>query len=127
LQTKIATADTENENENKSFPSPSVAEGMDNNASIESHLARFERMFGKKTDVATTNRISYPRFHGMRVNYDLGTLLTKGHEKFLKENSDTRIDLLNHGSNDNNKNTVFSPGQTLRGSFWNGFGGDFNF
>jgi len=111
---KIATATTENENENKSFPSTSVAEGMDNNASIESYSARFERMFGKKTDHATKNRISYPRFHDMRVNYDLGTLLTKGREKFLKENSDARIDLLNHGNNNNN--TVFSPGQTLRGS-----------
>ena len=50
----------------------------------------------------------------MRVNYDLGTLLTKGREKFLKENSDARIDLLNHENNNNN--AVFSPGQTLRGS-----------
>jgi Arrestin (or S-antigen), N-terminal domain len=115
-KSKIATATTENENENKSFLSPSVAEGMDNNASIESYSARFERMFGKKTDHATKNRISYPRFHGMRVSYDLGTLLTKGREKFLEENSDARIDLVNHGNNNNNNNTVFSPGQTLRGS-----------
>jgi hypothetical protein len=113
-KSKIATSTTENENENKSFSSTSIAEGMDNNASIESYSARFERMFGKKTDYATKNRISYPRFHGLRVNYDLGTLLTKGREKFLKENSDARIDLLNHGNNNNN--TVFSPGQTLRGN-----------
>jgi hypothetical protein len=113
-KSKIATSTTENENENKSFSSTSIAEGMDNNASIESYSARFERMFGKKTDYATKNRISYPRFHGLRVNYDLGTLLTKGREKFLKENFDARIDLLNHGNNNNN--TVFSPGQTLRGN-----------
>jgi hypothetical protein len=47
----------------------------------------------------------------MRVNYDLGTLLTKGREKYLKENSEARIDLLNQG----NDGTVFSPGQILRG------------
>jgi hypothetical protein len=47
----------------------------------------------------------------MRVNNDLGTLLTKGREKYLKENSEARIDLLSQGNN----STVFSPGQTLRG------------
>jgi Arrestin (or S-antigen), N-terminal domain len=109
---KTTTATTENEN--KSFPSTSIgSEEMDNNASKESYSARFERIFGKKTNHATKNRISYPRFHGIRVNYDLGTLLTKGREKFLKENSDARINLLNHGNNNNS--TVFSPGQTLRG------------
>lgn len=109
---KTTTVTTENEN--KSFPSTSIgSEEMDNNASKESYSARFERIFGKKTNHATKNRISYPRFHGIRVNYDLGTLLTKGREKFLKENSDARINLLNHGNNNNS--TVFSPGQTLRG------------
>jgi hypothetical protein len=49
----------------------------------------------------------------MGVNFDLGALLTKGREKYLKENSEARIDLLNHG--DDNNSTVFSPGQTLRG------------
>jgi hypothetical protein len=47
----------------------------------------------------------------MGVNFDLGALLTKGREKYLKENSEARIDLLNQG----NDGTVFSPGQTLRG------------
>lgn len=102
------------ENENMSFLTTSITEPMDNSAEKNSYSARFESIFGKKTEHATKNRISYPRFHGMRVNYDLGTLLTKGREKFLKENSDARIDLLNHGNNNNN--TVFSPGQTLRGS-----------
>jgi len=99
------------ENEIMSFLTTSVAEPMDNNVEKESYSARFESIFGKKTGHATKNRVHYPRFHGMRVNYDLGTLLTKGREKYLKENSEARIDLLNQG----NDSTVFSPGQTLRG------------
>ena len=99
------------ENENMSFPTTSVAEGMNNNAEKDSYSARFESIFGKKTEDGTKNRVRYPKFHGIRVNYDLGTLLTKGREKYLKENSEARIDLLNQG----NDGTVFSPGQTLRG------------
>jgi hypothetical protein len=49
----------------------------------------------------------------MGVSFDLGTLFTKGREKYLKENSKARIELLNHG---NNNNTAFSPGQILRGN-----------
>ncbi|MGH9988503.1 MAG: hypothetical protein ACRD8W_31595 [Nitrososphaeraceae archaeon] len=49
----------------------------------------------------------------MDVSFDLGTILTKGREKYLNENSKAGIDLLNHG--DDNNSTVFSPGQTLRG------------
>jgi hypothetical protein len=101
------------ENENMSFHSRSVAEPMNNNAEKESYSARFERIFGKKVDHPTNNRGRYPTFHGMGVNSDLGTLLTKGREKYLNENSEARIDLLNHV--DDNNSTVFSPGQTLRG------------
>jgi Arrestin (or S-antigen), N-terminal domain len=99
------------ENENMSFLTTSVTEPMDKNAEKKSYSARFESIFGKKTEHAAKNRVRYPRFHSMRVNYDLGTLLTKGREKYLKENSEARIDLLNQGNN----STVFSPGQTLRG------------
>jgi len=84
---------------------------MNNNAEKDSYSARFESIFGKKTEDGTKNRVRYPKFHGIRVNYDLGTLLTKGREKYLKENSEARIDLLSQGNN----STVFSPGQTLRG------------
>jgi len=99
------------ENENMSFLTTSVAEPMNNNAEKDSYSARFESIFGKKTEDGTKNRVRYPKFHGIRVNYDLGTLLTKGREKYLKENSEARIDLLSQGNN----STVFSPGQTLRG------------
>jgi hypothetical protein len=101
------------ENENMSFPSTSGAEPMNNNAEKESYSARFERMFGKRVAHSSKNRGRYPTFHDMGVNFDLGALLTKGREKYLKENSEARIDLLNHG--DDNNSTVFSPGQTLRG------------
>jgi hypothetical protein len=105
----IATA----ENEDISFPSTSIAEELDNYRSKESYSASFERIFGRKTDTTET-RDRYPGFHGRRVSYDLGTLLTKGREKYLKENSEARIDLLSHGNNNNS--TVFSSGQTLRGN-----------
>ncbi|MGC1134751.1 MAG: hypothetical protein WA941_18130 [Nitrososphaeraceae archaeon] len=99
------------ENENMSFSTTSVAEGMNNNVEKDNYSARFESIFDKKTEDGTKNRVRYPKFHGIRVNYDLGTLLTKGREKYLKENSEARIDLLSQGNN----STVFSPGQTLRG------------
>lgn len=109
------TATTESENDNNSFASTSMAEGMsDNNATKESYSTRFDRIFGRKTDHTTEKRGRYPRFHGMKINYDLGTLLTKGREKFLKENSEAKVELLGQGNNNNNS-TVFSPGQTLRG------------
>ena len=106
----IATA----ENEDVSFPSTSIAEELDNYRGKESYSASFERIFGRKTDHTTETRDRYPGFHGRRVSYDLGTLLTKGREKYLKENSEARIDLLSHGNNNNS--TVFSSGQTLRGN-----------
>jgi len=101
----IATTTTMKENE------PISSTSLDKDIDNESYTARFERIFGRKTDSATKNRVHYPAFLGMNVNFDLGTIFTKSREKFLKENSEARIELLNHGNN----NTVFSPGQTLRG------------
>jgi hypothetical protein len=98
---------------NLSSPSPLVVEEeIDNSTDKESYAARFERIFGKKTNSSSENRASSDTFHGSGVSFDLGTLLPKGREKYLKENSDARIELLNQG---NNNNMAFSPGQTLRG------------
>lgn len=98
---------------NLSSPSPLVVEEeIDNSTDKESYAARFERIFGKKTNSSSENRASSDTFHGLGVSFDLGTLLPKGREKYLKENSEARIELLNQG---NNNNMAFSPGQTLRG------------
>lgn len=104
------------ENEDISFPSVSVAaaEDSDNNKVKRGYSARFESIFGKKTDNSSMKRGSYPESHGRGVTFDLGTLLTKDRDNYLKKNSEARIDLLNHG-NDNGYNAVFSPGQTLNG------------
>jgi hypothetical protein len=99
------------QNENMPFPSKSEAEEEDKDKGNESYTARFNRIFGQKIDHTTGKRGRYPGFHGIGINYDIGTLLTKGREKYLKENSEAKIDLLSHGNN----NTVFSPGQILRG------------
>jgi hypothetical protein len=97
---KINTSTTTTiQKENESFSSTSAAEEE-----------------CQKTDYSTKNNRRFPAFHGMSINFDLGTMLTKGREKFLKENSEARIDLLNYGNNNNNNNTIFSPGQTLRGN-----------
>ena len=96
-----------------SSPSPLVGEELDNSTDKESYAARFERLFGKKTNSSTENRTRSFTFHGTGVSFDLGTLLPKGREKYLKENSEARIELLNQR---NNKNMAFSPGQTLRGN-----------
>jgi arrestin (S-antigen)-like protein len=111
VKSNDTTVNTEYENADKSFSTPSVAGGMNKDASKESYSARFERIFGKKTNQTTGKRAHYQTFHGIGVNFDLGTIFTKGREKFLKENSEARIDLVNHGNN----NTIFSPGQTLGG------------
>ena len=119
-----AIMENENENENMSPLSTSVvAEPINNNAEKGSYSARFERIFGKNVDHLNKNSgRQYPSFHGMGVNFDLGTLLTKGREKYLKENSQARIELLNRenendndDNNNNNNSTIFSPGQTLSG------------
>lgn len=104
----IATA------ENISDPSVSIAEESDNNKGKKSYSARFESIFGKKTGYSSMKRGSYPASYGRGATFDLGTLLTKDREKYLKENSEARIELLNPGNNNGN-NSVFSPGQTLYG------------
>jgi hypothetical protein len=44
------------------------------------------------------------------MNFDLGTIFAKGREQFLKENTQARINLLDH-----NRNVLYSPGDTIKG------------
>ena len=45
------------------------------------------------------------------MNFDLETIFAKGREHFLKENSEAKIDLLDHENN----NTPYSRGDIIRG------------
>jgi len=99
------------ENQNGSLPSSTI-EAKEEDAGKESYSARFEKIFGKKvSDSSSTRRPRYFTFSGTSINLDLGTILAKGRDHFLKENSEAKIDLVDHENN----NTPYSPGQTVKG------------
>lgn len=93
------------------------AEPTNDDKGKESYASRFDRIFGKQMDTATKNRDRYITFHGRVISFDLGTIFAKGREKFLKESSEARIEILNHENDDtgDNENEVYFPGQILRG------------
>ena len=99
------------ENQNGILPSPAI-EAKEEDADKESYSARFEKIFGKKVnDTASTSRPRYFTFSGTSMNLDLGTIFAKGRDHFLKENSEAKIDLVDHENN----NTTYSPGHTVKG------------
>jgi hypothetical protein len=103
------------ENEFPSSTSTSTTETIEDDTSKESYSARFERLFGKKSNrTASSHGHPPPRsftFSGTGINFDLRSIFAKGHEHFLKENSEAKIDLLNHANN----NTSYSPGHIIKG------------
>jgi hypothetical protein len=107
----VSSSTIENE-----FPSSSATtETIEDGTSKESYLARFERLFGKKSNrTAFSHGHPPPRsftFSGTGINFDLRSIFAKGREHFLKENSEAKIDLLNHANN----NTSYSPGHIIKG------------
>jgi antitoxin component of RelBE/YafQ-DinJ toxin-antitoxin module len=100
------------ENQNNISPS-TIIEGEEKDADKENYEARFEQIFGKQAN--RTSPQDRPRryftFSGMSMNFDLGTIFDKGREHFLKENSEAKIDLLDHKNN----NAPYSPGHTVKG------------
>jgi Arrestin (or S-antigen), N-terminal domain len=100
------------ENQNNISPS-TIIEGEEKDADKENYEARFEQIFGKQAN--RTSPQDRPRryftFSGMSMNFDLGTIFAKGREHFLKENSEAKIDLLDHKNN----NAPYSPGHTVKG------------
>ena len=99
------------ENQNGILPSPAI-EAKEEDAGKESYSARFEKIFGKKVnDTSSTSRPRYFTFSGTSMNLDLGTIFAKGRDHFLKENSEAKIDLVDHENN----NTTYSPGHTVKG------------
>jgi hypothetical protein len=110
---KSDTIDTTTiEDENNTSPSPIIEAKEGEVAGKESYSARFEQIFGKKAnDTSSHRRPRYSRFNGTNLNFDLGTIFAKGREHFLKENSEAKIDLLDHENND----TPYSHGRTIKG------------
>lgn len=99
------------ENQNGILPSPTI-EAKEEDTGKESYSARFEKIFGKKgNDTSSTSRPRYFTFSGTSMNLDLGTIFAKGRDHFLKENSEAKIDLVDHEDN----NTPYSPGHTVKG------------
>lgn len=99
------------ENQNGILPSPTI-EAKEEDTGKESYSARFEKIFGKKgNDTSSTSRPRYFTFSGTSMNLDLGTIFAKGRNHFLKENSEAKIDLVDHEDN----NTPYSPGHTVKG------------
>ena len=95
--------------ENISSPSP-FTEAEEKDLDKKSYEARFEQIFGKKVNrTSLQNRPRYFTFTGTSINFDLETIFAKGHEDFLKESSEAKIDLIDHN------NTSYSPGQTIQG------------
>ena len=99
------------ENQNGILPSPTI-EAKEEDTGKESYSARFEKIFGKKgNDTSSTSRPRYFTFSGTSMHLDLGTIFAKGRDHFLKENSEAKIDLVDHEDN----NTPYSPGHTIKG------------
>jgi hypothetical protein len=109
---KIDTINTTTiENQNGILPSPTI-EAKEEDTGKESYSARFEKIFGKKAnDTSSTSRPRYFTFSSTSMNLDLGTIFAKGRDHFLKENSEAKIDLVDHENN----NTSYSPGQMVKG------------
>lgn len=80
----------EHENNHSSSSLPTV-ETKEEDVRKESYSARFERIFGKKSNqIATSYDRPRPRpftLSSTGVNFDLGSMYAKGREHFLKENS----------------------------------------
>lgn len=100
------------ENQKNVSPSP-IIEAEEKDAGKKNYEARFEKIFGKKANQSSTqNRPRYFTFTGTNMNFDLGTILAKGREHFLKESSEAKINLMDHK---NSNNTPYSPGHTVKG------------
>ena len=101
------------ENENNSLPSLTMMEIKKEDANKESYSARFERIFGKKSNSNITRDSHSPSrsftLGGAGINFDLGSIFAKGRQHFLKENSEARIDLLDN-------KTQYSPGHIVKGN-----------
>lgn len=92
------------EKQNDTIPASSLNGEQNEHTRKENYSDRFERIFGKKAaeDTLAASR-QRPRYYtvsgtmkGAGINIDFGTIFAKDREHFLKENTDAKIDLLDH-------------------------------
>lgn len=112
----VSTTAIENENNISQLPTADTTEEEedddDDDTRKKSYSDRFEQIFGKKSNPMSIH--SPPRHftsNGTSIDFDLGTMFAKGREHFLKENSEARIDLLEH----QNDKLPYSPGHKIKG------------
>jgi hypothetical protein len=109
----INTTTTEDENNISSSPIIEAKEGDREVADKERYSERFEKIFGKKADDISPHSHTHNfTFSSTNISFDLGTILAKGRENFLQENS-AKIHLLDHEVN--NTTTPYSQGHTVKG------------
>ena len=109
--TIISTTTVEDENSISS--SQSTTQAKEDDTRKESYSARFEQIFCKKSNrTSLYSRLPYFTSTGTNLDFDLGTIFAKGRGHFLKENSQARIDLIEH----ENKDTPYSVGHTIKGN-----------
>lgn len=97
--------DTHNfEKQNDTIAASSLNEERNKQIRKENYSDRFERIFGREAAENTpTSSRQPPRYYTVRgtmrgtgINIDLGTIFAKDRSHFLKENTDAKIDLLDH-------------------------------
>jgi hypothetical protein len=99
------------ENPENILPSP-IIESQEKGVDKGSYEARFEQIFGKKTNpTSSKNGSRYLRFTGRGMSFDLETIFAKGREEFLKESTEAKINLIDQSNNI----ASYSPGHTVRG------------
>ena len=88
-------------------------EGEEKGAGKRRYEARYEQIFGKEANrTSPQDRPPYLTLGDTGMNFDLGTIFTKGRDDFLKKSSEAKIDLVEHESN----NTPYSRGEIIRGN-----------
>jgi hypothetical protein len=93
------------------LPSP-ITESEEKDVDKGNYEARFEQIFGKKTNpTRSKNGSRYLRFTGRGMSFDLETVFAKDREEFLKESTKAKINLIDQTNNI----TSYSPGHTIRG------------
>jgi hypothetical protein len=100
------------QNRKNNFPSPTT-ESEEKDVDKGTYEARFEKIFGKRTNITPSKNSSssLARFTRMGLSFDLETIFAKGREDFLKESVDAKINLIDQ-SNDIKS---YSPGHAVKG------------
>jgi hypothetical protein len=100
------------ENRKNNLPSPTT-ESEEEDVHKGTYEARFEQIFGKRTNAAPSKNSSsfLARFSRMGLSFDLETIFAKGREDFLKESADAKINLIDQSNNIKS----YSPGHAVKG------------